>query len=552
MRTGGWRVAALAALAGCSLEVADPGSPEVQLATPAGVTRVLSQQYIGWHQAVYGTTANLRGGASVMAFESFSQLPAGAMGVRVAIPRQPLNNSIGNAWAAENRNLFINLHRVARNTALVLGRLDDPDFTMGSVDLDARTRAFAHFVRGLALGYLALMHDSAAVITPDMHHEDPGELEPYGVVMEAALGSLTSAIAEATARPGGFPLPDGWVPSSVEWTADEFIRLARSYRARLRASVARDPAERAAVNWAAVTEDARQGVRTDHLILTTPGTGPSNSYVSQWSGFGAWHQMPVFVIGMADTSGAYAQWLALPLLARPPNGASILLQSPDLRFPQGDTRDAQRADLTLPCAPAPCRRYFRNRTSADVQPGYSWGWSQYDHVRFHPWATHGDNGVPGLGRFPFLARAELDLLEAEGLYRAGDYAGAAALINRTRVANGLPAITAFDPVSPVPGGTACVPRVPVAAGSAGGGTVACGTLFEALKYEKRLETQFTHFAGWFLDMRGWGDLVEGTGLHWPVPYEELLLRLRGAAGIYHTGGLGFGNTGSAGPGTYGW
>jgi hypothetical protein len=45
-----------------------------------------------------------------------------------------------------------------------------------------------------------------------------------------------------------------------------------------------------------------------------------------------------------------------------------------------------------------------------------------------------------------------------------------------------------------------------------------------MKWEKRVETSFTGYAQWFLDARGWGDLVEGTVLEWPVPWEELFAR----------------------------
>jgi hypothetical protein len=34
----------------------------------------------------------------------------------------------------------------------------------------------------------------------------------------------------------------------------------------------------------------------------------------------------------------------------------------------------------------------------------------------------------------------------------------------------------------------------------------------------------TGYAQWFIDNRGWGDMVEGTVLEWPVPYDELFSR----------------------------
>src|SRR5690606_20992733 len=108
-----------------------------------------------------------------------------------------------------------------------------------------------------------------------------------------------------------------------------------------------------------------------------------------------------------------------------------------------------------------------------------------DFVTYYTWRTSGA-GTGQNGDLPFFKKAELNLLEAEGQYRKGNFAAAAALINNTRVAKGgLPAITAFDATSPVPGGDACVPKVPVGPSYT---TIACGNMLEALKWEKRVET----------------------------------------------------------------
>jgi len=81
-------------------------------------------------------------------------------------------------------------------------------------------------------------------------------------------------------------------------------------------------------------------------------------------------------------------------------------------------------------------------------------------------------------------------------------------------------------------------------------TLACGNMMEAMKYEKRMEEAYTHFGAWFLDERGWGDLPEGTGTEWAVPYQDLLARGRTGTAIYSLGG-GL-NPASAAKGTYGW
>jgi hypothetical protein len=93
------------------------------------------------------------------------------------------------------------------------------------------------------------------------------------------------------------------------------------------------------------------------------------------------------------------------------------------------------------------------------------------------------------------------------------------------------------------GASNCVPRVPVGPNFT---STACGNIMEAMKYEKRLETQFTGFVQWYVDERGWGDLVQNSGYQFPVPYQEMDARLHP---FYSLGG---GLPSSSGPSTYGY
>ncbi|MBC7561825.1 MAG: hypothetical protein H7305_02810 [Gemmatimonadaceae bacterium] len=36
-----------------------------------------------------------------------------------------------------------------------------------------------------------------------------------------------------------------------------------------------------------------------------------------------------------------------------------------------------------------------------------------------------------------------------------------------------------------------------------------------------MDTTLTGYAQWFIDSRGWGDLSQGRGTSWPVPFQEL-------------------------------
>jgi hypothetical protein len=130
--------------------------------------------------------------------------------------------------------------------------------------------------------------------------------------------------------------------------------------------------------------------------------------------------------------------------------------------------------------------------------------SLYGDARYD---THADAG--GVGPMVEMSVTEMDYLRAEARYRMGDWSGAEAIINSTRVIGSLPIITVTGPT-----GTACVPRKD-------DGT--CGDLWDALKYEKRLEVYHTGLGIAFFDDRGWDDLVEYTFRHLPVPGQELEL-----------------------------
>jgi hypothetical protein len=547
-------------VAGCDLEVLNPNDPETDrvLSTPNDVESLAGAQYKRWHEGVYTNLGNVNGMASVQSFENYSALANNCMNQRNPIPRPANNNDIGNGCGGEQRRVYDVMSEVTRTTANVLDRIQADGFSLEASEARRlRAEAISEFSRGLALGYLAMIYDSAAIVTQGMDSEDAGELRGYMEVMDSALVGLDRAIAAtnaslAAAGSGGFPIPVEWIPTPSPLSGQAFIQLVRSYKARFRANVARDPTERAAVNWTLVIDDATNGITADHRNITNRTTGPFNTWVSQWHTFATWHQMTPFVIGMADVSGSYASWIAQPLNERG-NSGSFFMVTPDLRFPQGATRPEQQADFAITscsAASTTCERYFVNRpTGNDQFQGPGWGWSNYDHVRFYSWATNGDGSGARNGPLVFMTKAEMDLLAAEGHIRLGNFATAAGLIDRTRTTNGgLPALAGVlnDNTTPVPGGASCVPKVPVGPNF---NTIACGNLMEAMKYEKRIETVQTHFAAWFLDMRGWGDLVEGTPIHWAPPYQDLQAR---GLPSYSTGGFGLNNSGTAARGTYGW
>jgi hypothetical protein len=547
--------------AACELQVDNPNDPGTDqvLASPIESEALVGSYYRRWHGGMYAGTGNYWGIANVQSFENYSSLANNGQNARAGIPRPANDNTISNVTEGENKAVFFRNSEVNRIASNILTRFNDPTYTTTSIPRDNRVRAFAEFLRGLSMGYLALFYDSSAVSYPGQSTEEAGELLHYSVVAESAYVAFQRAIDYA-ALPNVPAIPPEWMPiagSPATLTPAEFTKLIRSYRARIRANVARTPAERAAVNWTEVINDAAAGITADHEMVTNTVTGPGKGWVAQYMSFGQWHQMTPWVMGMADVSGVYASWINLPIAQRGTTGEFTMV-TPDLRFPQGADRVTQQADFAITScsvASTPCKRYFVNRPNGNDQTaGLAWGLSNYDWVRHYSWFIKGD-GTGQNGKIVFFTKAENDLLRAEGLLRTGDLAGAAALINLTRTAGmvggvakggGLPAVTATADGGL--SGANCVPKKPVNASNNGGGTLVCGDLMEALKWEKRIETAFTHFAGWYLDHRGWGDLAEGTPLQLATPYQDLMARQKPlySTGLNTTGGS------AAAVSTYGW
>jgi len=520
---------ALLGLTACGekLNVTNLNNPDVARAysTPAGVEGVIA----GLGVQVFNTqraTESVNTQAKILAGETFASVANFGMAARAVIPRSLISNELGNdnqAGNLSNFNQFSRVSRTASNAIAALDRIVAGGGTLGSTAQNARAKAFAFLVLGQALGNLSLAYDSAAIVTPATPSDEVPPLSSAAAVNTAALQMLDSAIAQANltvSGSNGFPLPNTWI-NGQSVTKDQFIQLARSYKARLRAGVARTPAQRGSVNWNEVIADANAGIKADFEVNVGGGSGWTAQFdVTQMYVVGGWHSMSPLYFGMADVSGGYQSWLGVPRDSR----VAFLVVTPDKRWPQGATRAAQQANT--PSNSLPPGVYVRNRPSGDDVPIAGYGDSYYDHRRYGA-----SNLAASTGPYTEISATEVAMLAAEGYIRTNNLPAAIALVNASRVRNGLDALPALTSAT-TPYSTnkaTCVPQVPQAPNFT---TTACGSLLEAMKYEKRMETAFTGYFVWFADNRGWGDLVEGTVVEWPVPYQEMQARQSG----YYNGG----------------
>lgn len=455
----------------------------------------------------------------VVAFENSSTAANFGQHERSTFPRGPIINTSSDQFRPEYYEVWAGEYSAIRSASDGLAQMD-AGLTLGDETDDARARAFGKFVLGYAHAVLAITYDKASIYDETTPIVPVQPLVPYGEVMTAALGYMQEAIDIAEANPD-MSFPEDWLGEEADM--ERFVEIVNSYKARYRTQVARTPEERSAVDWNAVINEAAAGVSEDYAPVDDDDRW--DYWMHDYTSFkGAWHQVPYFISGMADSSGAYQAWLQQPVATRQP----FVIQTADKRFPQGNTLAAQRL------APG---KQIRAKSNDQGEGGFlraergQWRWSHYLDVRFQPYYNASNTGLA----IPVITVREMDLLRAEGYIRTNQAALALPLINATRVADGgLPPATLLGAQGQ---GTGCVPKLP---------NGQCGDLLETLKWEKRREFFMTVFGGWYFDARGWGDLAAGTYIHYPVPAPELEVRL---LPLYTFGG---GGTGSAGVGTYGF
>lgn len=499
------------------LEVQNFNNPDVAraYATVDGVEGVIAGLGSGLYNSNQRGSEGVNTQSKILSGESMTSVNNFGGAPRSAIPRSPISNSLGNDINVGNLAQFQShsvLSRTASNALAAVERLAaPPGVGLGTPGRTNRARAFGYFILGQVLGNLAAAYDSAAIVTPATPSSEIPDLSAYAAVNAAAVQMLDSA--EAAALRGMDELPSTWL-SATGYNQANFVRLIRSIRTRVRTGAARTPAEAATIDWAKVYDDGIAGLTADFTNEVGGTTGWTGGYHSGQSYVAStWAWAPMYYYGMADTSGAYSAWLATPRSTR----AQFLVQTPDTRWPSGATRAAQQAEAPQATGTRlPVGRYMRNRPTGEDPPAEGWGQSMYDHRR---WGYIRENS--GQGTYIEMDVHEGRLLAAEAAIRLNRFTDAAPLINQSRAAAGLPAVGVTNGTSPVAGGTACVPQVPTGPNFT---SATCGNMWEAMKYELRMESAWTGFMQWFRHHRRWGDMIEGTPLEWPVPYQEMQAR----------------------------
>lgn len=481
---------------GCqSLEVTNPNTPNIE--TVFGSSQNLEAALVGAWRAYWGVSQGARtnGTYPVVQLSTLAnELTSADASVLIVSqePRVAIDNRDQGGWT--NRKPWYDLYEAiasareayqAINGGLKIGVIDaaNPNGTD-----TPRARVFAKFIMGVSTIYLGTLFDQAYL---NDENTNPStftfELKPHPQILANGIRLLREAIAEAKAAPN-FTIPNTFINGQT-YTRDELVRIMYSYIIRAEVHGARNPTERAAVNWALVLAQLDSGITRDFSQQADLTIGASASAYWQYSYLQTNGRTSNRLIGPADTSGEYQRWLA----RTPAERNQITIVTPDRRI----------HGAAGPTTAGTYFAYLPTQTMSTTNGTYMH--SRYRNVRYLLPPT---NNWHAVGLITTMSVAEMKFIRAEALFRLGRLAEAIALINPTRVAAGLKPVTVDGP----PAGRDCVPR-------RDDGT--CGTLFDALQYEKRIELFPTEALPSFADARGWGKLLPGTPIHFPVHGREL-------------------------------
>jgi hypothetical protein len=391
-----------------------------------------------------------------------------------------------------------------------------PEGGPGTDDNTDRAYSFGKLMQGVCIGYLSLMLDRYPIATEDsilpVRWEELAEWEKAALSAPNATRNVQlgiDAIETAIRRMetgAQWTLPAFWI-NNQRYNNQQMIQFAHTMIARILVYMARNPAQREAVDWDKVlyhTErgltydwgpELQDGVITDpsYLRRLTPEPTSANNTIQ----FRASYEL----IGPADQSGAWQTWMQ----TQPRDDAArFVIVTPDRRI-TGAT-------------PTTNGSYFQYTTNTS---GYtsSRGAKFWSFYRWHRRQNlHGATHLTG--QFVLASADENRLYRAEAMLRKGRIAEAAQLINVTRTRaqrvgtttfpTNLPPITAAGVVPEVNG--QCVPRR--ASGE-------CGNIWDALQYERDIELVGIEPTRIWMDRRGFGALRDGVWTELPIPARYL-------------------------------
>jgi hypothetical protein len=311
--------------------------------------------------------------------------------------------------------------------------------------------AMAKFAQALAIGSSAMyfdktwLSDETGVVGST---DGSGHVE----AMAFAIQKLDEAIAIASTN--SFTVPANFMTKS--YSSAQLASIMNSYGARMLAGNARTKAERDGADWSKIAAYAAAGMQTDFEIVHDDVTW--YDYFKTYLVYPGWARIDLRVINLMDPT--YPDYW--------PANTTIL--------PEATSADARLASD------------FAYLNSQNFRPERGeYHYSSYRYSRYNEYITEWT--VP-TEEIPYW---ETHMYLAEAKMRAGDVAGAAAIINSATGARKVRGQITTD----VPADAAAVDA--------------------AIHYERMVEFPLASSGISFFEMRGRDWLQAGTLLHFPIP-----------------------------------
>lgn len=531
-------VAAIAVGCDSFLTVDDnPNQPnrERALANPSDVESLIGdsffQYWSGWH--LWNPTMGLTNAAN----EFRGGFPFPVKRILGRVPRVEWNNSPsfdGSGHTAGPWGSMYGAISAANDgiSALEQARENNDQEFLAQID-DKRAEAFGKFVQGISHANIAAMFDRGFVVTEDTtFQQEAPALVRYPTVMSRAMDMFDEAIK--IAQNNSFQLPSTWINGNP-MTSDQFVRFVRAVKARKMTQVARTPEERAHDGSEnPMTNDAPGLINWNKVIeLTKPANGIQENFVVQLDGLGGnkWGMFNMWIMGQSDSWGRISYYTLGPAGNKSADEGmsfSEWLQEPTTRSSERPQYTIHTQDRRIVGEPAdsvagtPEQWEVSGTDYMNLGAGFA---SDYAGVRLTNGVVQPDiltnddvgpnTGSNMVGPLPWILKAEVDMMRAEGLLRTGGSRTVVQnLINKTREERGkLPPATSSNPI-----GTW---EDPPKNGYPSNGYSEV-SLWSMMKYEKTIEQYATAAGLSYFDKRGWEDLVAGTPLQFPIPGGELV------------------------------
>ncbi|MDB4908591.1 MAG: hypothetical protein JWO05_3375, partial [Gemmatimonadetes bacterium] len=361
---------------------------------------------------------------------------------------------------------------------LGLKQLANGEVVSGGATPTEAAKALGDFLWAANLGTVATLYDKAYI--PRDSNTFNLALKPYTEVRDSALARFDAMIAVASGKSWVIDPKYTFDLASGSLTGDVLARMARSLAARTLAQSARNASQNTATDWARVLAYAQSGISSiggsgmDISASATTSNPLGNDYQA-YVNSSSWTRVDGRVIHAMDpTQPLFWTSTTAPAQATSPDARL----GTDFGFSGVQPFDPARGT------------YFLG----------SWFYKRTAYL-----SLDGGGGFVGLASQ--MRVAENDLLVAEAMIRSGgSLTSAASLVNKTRVGRGgLPAVL----VSGVPISANCLPK-------AADGT-SCGTLLDAVMYERLIELYGSNVAVGWGDARRTDVVPAGTPRSLPVP-----------------------------------